>query len=188
TDMLIGTSSGRIYRFNNIAGPGSEVSFVPAEDSILKDVDGNEVDPGQFSTPQLIDLNGNGLLDLVMGERNGKIHLYENVGTAENPSFELTSDFLGNVETAEGFSTTGYSVIHFFDMDGERYLMTGAESGKIRLYSNITDNLDGAFNMEESELFGLRNGIRSTVAITDINNDGFPDLFTGNFSGGLLFF
>lgn len=188
TDMLIGTSSGRIYRFNNIAGPGSEVSFVPAEDSILKDVDGNEVDPGQFSTPQLIDLNGNGLLDLVMGERNGKIHLYENVGTAENPSFELTNDFLGNVETAEGFSTTGYSVIQFFDMDGERYLMTGAESGKIRLYSNITGNLDGAFNMEENELFGLRNGIRSTVVVTDINNDEFPDLFTGNFSGGLLFF
>src|SRR5690606_36154101 len=109
-------------------------------------------------------------------------------GTAENPSFELTNDFLGNVETAEGFSTTGYSVIQFFDMDGERYFMTGAESGKIGLYSNISGNLDGAFNMEENELFGLRNGIRSTVAITDINNDGFPDLFTGNFSGGLLFF
>lgn len=185
-DMLVGTSSGRVYRFNNIAGAGNEVSFVPATDPILKDGDGNEIDPGQFSTPQLIDLNGDGLTDLVMGERNGRIHYYQNSGTTNIPVFQPENDFLGGVQTTEGFSPTGYSVIQFFEMDSQKLLITGTESGKLRLYS-YTD-LNGDFILEEDQLLGIKNGIRSTVGIYDIDNDGYPDLFTGNFSGGLLFF
>lgn len=187
-DMLLGTSSGTVYHFVNTAGPGNPVNFEIAPTPILKDSDGNSIDPGQFSTPQLIDLTGNGLLDLVMGERNGKIHLYENSGSTTNPSFSLINEFLGGVETTEGFASTGYSNIYFFDHDGERYLMTGAESGKIRLYSNITGNLNGTFTLENDQLFGLKNGMRSTVSVIDINSDGYPDFFTGNFGGGILFF
>lgn len=186
-DMILGAANGQIYLYYNTAGPGNTAQFEAASDIFLKDSQGNNIDPGQYSTPQLIDLNRDGLIDLVMGERNGKIWYYENVGTATEPSFQLVTDFLGEVNTAEGFITTGYSVIQFFEMDDTYYLITGGEPGKIRLYSNIDDNLNGTFNLEDDMLFGLKNGMRSTVAVTDINNDGHPDLFTGNFGGGLLF-
>lgn len=187
-DMLLGTSSGTIYHFVNTAGAGNPVNFEIAPNPILKDSDGNNIDPGQFSTPQLIDLTENGLLDLVMGERNGTIYFYENSGSTSAPSFSLVNEFLGEVATTEGFSSTGYSNIFFFDLDGERYLMAGTESGKVRLYSNISGNLNGAFTLENEQLFGLKNGIRSSVSVVDINSDGHLDLFTGNFGGGILFF
>lgn len=187
-DMLVGTSSGVIYVFYNTAGPGNTAEFEIASEPILKDDEGQNIDPGQFATPQLYDLTGDGLQDLVMGERNGNVHFYENIGSADNPSFSFVNDFLGGVETAEGFSTTGYSIIQFFEMDGATHLIAGTESGKIRLYSNIDNNLNGEFTLENDNLFGIRNGIRSSATLTDINNDGYLDLFTGNFSGGLLYF
>lgn len=187
-DMLLGTSSGTIYHFVNNAGAGNPMNFEIAASPILTDSDGNNIDPGQYTTPQLIDLTENGLLDLVMGERNGTIFFYENTGSLSAPSFSLVTDFFGEVETTEGFSSTGYSNIFFFDQNGERHLMTGTESGKIKLYNNISGNLDGAFTLIDDQLLDLRNGIRSTVSVTDINADGYLDLFTGNFGGGILFF
>lgn len=187
-DMLVGTSSGRVYIFYNTAGPGNPVNFEISSQPILKDVFGEDVDPGQFSTPQLIDLNRDGLTDLVMGERNGKIHFYQNVGSESNPEYELANSFLGGIETVEGFSTTGYSVVHFFEIGNEYHLLVGTESGKIRWYSDIDDNLNGAFLLENDQAFGIQNGIRSSANVVDINNDGQLDLFTGNFGGGLHFF
>lgn len=187
-DMLVGDSSGRIYVFDNTAAAGEPVNFVISDQPILKDSDGVDIDPGQYATPQLIDLNRDGLLDLVMGERNGRIFYYQNTGTLSNPSFELVNDFLGEVETAEGFSTTGFSIVRVFDLDNEYHLFVGSESGKVRWYSNIDGNLNGAFTLESDQLHGVKNGTRSAPAIIDINSDGFVDFFYGNFSGGLLYF
>ena len=41
------------------------------------------MDVGQFATPCLFDLDGDGDLDLLAGEKNGYIHLYENLGLFE---------------------------------------------------------------------------------------------------------
>lgn len=187
-DMLVGTSSGRVYVFYNTAGQGNTVDLEISSQPILKDVFGEDVDPGQFSTPQLIDLDRDGRTDLVMGERNGQIFYYQNVGTESSPEYELVNDFLGEIETAEGFSTTGYSVIRFFEIENQYHLLVGSETGKIRWYSNIDGNLNGAFSLENDQAFGIQNGIRSTVNVIDINNDGHLDLFAGNFAGGILFF
>lgn len=187
-DMLVGDSSGRIYRFNNLAGIGNPLNLQIANIPIITDTDGNDIDPGQYSTPQLFDLDRDGVDDLLMGERNGFIHFYKNVGSSAIPSFEFVTSALGGVQTTEGFSTTGFSIIQFFELNDEYFLVTGTESGKIRLYGNIDDNLNGQFTLLDEMLFNFQNGIRSSVAIIDINNDGILDLFAGNFSGGLHFF
>jgi len=187
-DMLVGDSSGRIYRFNNSAGEGNQLVLQIAVQPIVKDIDNNDVDPGQFSTPQLFDIDRDGLLDLLIGERNGNINYYRNAGTAQIPAYELVKDTIGDVVTTEGFSTTGYSIMQFFELNDEYYLVTGTESGKIRLYNNIDDNLDGAFTLIDDMIMDYQNGIRSSVALIDINNDGLVDLFTGNYGGGMHFF
>jgi len=187
-DMLVGDSSGRIYRFNNSAGADNPLALQIAAQPIVKDVDNNDVDPGQFSTPQLFDIDRDGLLDLLIGERNGNINYYRNVGTDLVPAYQLVKDTIGEVVTTEGFSTTGFSIMQFFEIDNEYFLITGTEAGKIRLYTNIDDNLDGTFTLVDDMIMDYQNGIRSSVAIIDINNDGLLDLFTGNFSGGLHFF
>lgn len=187
-DMLVGDSSGRIYIFNNTAAAGEPVNFEISDQPVLKDSEGVDIDPGQYATPQLIDLNRDGLIDLVTGERNGRIFYYQNNGTPSAASFELVDDFLGEVETSEGFSTTGFSVIRFIDLDNEYHLFVGTESGKVRWYSNIDDNLSGTFTLETDQLHNVQNGTRSAPAVVDINNDGFVDFFYGNFGGGLVYF
>ena len=54
-----------------------------------------EIDVGSFATPQLIDLNRDGLLDLIIGERMGidngvynGINYYQNIGSFDTPEFE----------------------------------------------------------------------------------------------------
>lgn len=184
-DMLIGTSSGTVYAFDNTAGVGSTANFAIASEPILPDNNGDPIDPGQFSTPQLFDLDGDALLDLLMGERNGRIHYYKNTGTPTDPEFTLVNDFLGGVETIDGFSSTGYSTVCFFEHGGETRLMTGAESGKVALYNDIDDNLDGDFSPLSTELFGHPFGIRSSATVVDINGDGNLDAFVGNYGGGI---
>jgi hypothetical protein len=77
----------------------------------------------------------------------------------------------------------------------ETQLIVGSEQGRLFYYKEIYYNLAGEFAENDSlyliinnQAFEIFNGIRTSAAIQDINNDGFPDLFAGNYSGGLNFF
>jgi hypothetical protein len=76
-------------------------------------------------------------------------------------------------------------------------LAVGSEQGKIFYFTDIDNNLDGEFYEEDDE--GLNSlldtngvnydrGMRTAVSISDLNNDGKPEMVAGNFSGGLEFF
>lgn len=52
---------------------------------------------GQYSSPTLVDLNNDGLLDLVVGDSTGQIRYYRNQGTATAPSFPSVGQFLATV-------------------------------------------------------------------------------------------
>ena len=46
------------------------------------------VDVGGYSTPAFVDLDGDLDVDLVVGEEDGVLHYYENVGSATSPTYE----------------------------------------------------------------------------------------------------
>ncbi|WP_419609878.1 hypothetical protein, partial [Thiolapillus sp.] len=48
----------------------------------------NGIDVGLYSTPTLADIDGDGDLDLVVGENNGTLKYYQNTGTTSNPAYE----------------------------------------------------------------------------------------------------
>ena len=83
-DALIGEEFGNLFYAENIAGPGNPFEFATAIFGY------QDIDVGQVSKTQIIDMNRDGLLDLVIGERNGNINYFENMGTAENPAFPST--------------------------------------------------------------------------------------------------
>ena len=67
-DMIIGDFAGNIHYFNNSAGPGNTASFLLTTPVYMG------IDVGNNATPQLVDLDNDGLLDLVIG-KIGRAHV-----------------------------------------------------------------------------------------------------------------
>ncbi len=183
-DMLLGYEEGKILFFRNMAGPGVVPVFAaPVMDYGQIQVDG-------FSTPVLMDIDGDGLPDLVSGSRNGRLSYYHNEGSATQPDFRLISDFWGGVNVTDPLvSYTGYSVPAFIrQADGTLNLLVGSESGLISRYKGITAGAGALFSKADDHFMYINEGIRTAPAVADLNADGFPDLAVGNYCGGVSLF
>jgi len=181
-DLLLGDNSGLIHQFENTAGAGVEMNlnylgFVQSNDT--------DLDVGQKSSPELYDLNGDNLLDLIIGERNGNINYYENTGDASNPNFSFITDTLGGLTTVGVGFFIGSSVPNFFELDGVTYLAAGSESGTIHLYNGIDNNLEGDFSLISLEGFDVNTGLMNNPFIANLNNDEYLDIVVGGIGGGL---
>ncbi|MFI5148399.1 MAG: T9SS type A sorting domain-containing protein [Bacteroidia bacterium] len=178
SDMLIGDNAGHVYYFEKQAGPPDSFVYQPNKFPA--------VSVGQYTTPQLYDLDGDGLLDLLIGNRSGTIYYYRNTGTATSPVFaSATTTHLGNVNTTISGFTTGYAAPYFYKEAGSIRLLVGTESGVIQKYGNIDGNLGGSFTMLDPHLAWIGEGERAIPYLYDINGDGMLDLFVGNFAGGV---
>ena len=180
-DLLLGDQDGFIRVFENDNG----FQTVPTQ---LTDNTSSIIDVGQFSTPQLFDLNRDGLLDLMVGEKEGNINYYKNIGTTTAASFQFIEDTLANIVAPNYLGIYGYSVPHFLDVAGMTVLFLGTETGVVQYYTLDALASDEFAASLPNENMIKREGDRSSVAFTDFNNDGFLDLVMGQVGGGLAFF
>ena len=188
-DMLIGDLQGRLHYYRN-EPQGSVAQFVLDDPTVTALVAGSTVlmDVGQFATPQLVDMDDDGQLDLLIGERNGNINYYRNLGNIPEPRWELVNDSVGGVLVDEWWNVTGYSVPFMFrNNDNQRELVVGSESGWIHHYDQIDGNLNGTWHQVDSTWQDLREGARSAVALYDFNDDGYKDAVIGNYRGGISY-
>jgi len=182
-DLVCGNSKGKFVYCENVALPGQPADFK------LADPAWQGIDIGDFSAPQLFDMDQDGLTDLICGKRNGTLSFYKNTGTPEQASFTLITDNFGGVDiTNTQLSIYGYSVPCFYaGKMGETVLFLGSEFGEIFVYDNISNNLNGNFRFRGT-IPGINEGWRSGVAIGNLNNDTLSDMIIGNYSGGLGIF
>jgi hypothetical protein len=183
-DMLTGNAEGTLDAFENIAPPGEPAEFV------LKEYNYQNIDAGYYSAPQLFDLNEDGLTDLVVGKRNGTITYYQNEGSPTQPVFVQKTDTLGAVDVRDpNLSVCGYCIPCFFkDADGDILLFAGSEFGDIFCYSRIRGNVNGKFKLVMKNYLWINEGLRSAVAVGNLNGDAYPDMIVGNYSGGLSWY
>ena len=190
-DMIVGNKEGNLYFYKNQNAPNQKCSFE------LSDSNFQNIDVGDFSSPQIIDLDNDLLNDLVIGEKGGNINYFKNTGTPTNSIFTLITDSLGKVNVTDySISYDGYSVPYFFkDNDNKFKLIVGSEQGKIFYFTDIEGNLQNTFRQSDSlaflvdtTQFEMYNGIRTGATIRDLDNDGYFELITGNYSGGLNFY
>jgi hypothetical protein len=199
-DLIIGDFNGNIHYYTNQSN-GNIVSFTKVSSNL------NNIFCGTFAAPQLFDLNKDGLLDLIIGRKNGSIAYYQNNGTNTNPSFtaEPTIDSLGKITVAQSFVSgnftfyfDGYSIPHVCDLDndGNFEMLVGSEQGQVFLYRNVIalpnvrfERINNIFNhTEDADGINENMGKRCAVATANLTNDTIPDLIIGNNGGGLRFY
>lgn len=184
-DLLIGEEFGRLFHAENIADPGKPMQFSPVEYGY------KGIDVGLASTPQLFDLNSDGRIDLIIGERNGNVNFFPNQGTpgkaefVANPALAPNIERLGMINTNEPGYVTGFSAPLFFRTAEGIQAIVGSEAGGLYRYTQIEGQLEGIFNLVTDTWGDIRPGSLSRPALADINSDGRLDLVIGNERGGL---
>lgn len=184
-DMMLGESTGKIHYFKN---NGSSNPF-----QAMTTPNYAGIDVGDNSAPTLYDVNGDSLLDLIVGRRDGKFSYYKNLGTKTVPSFlkDSVNSFFGNakVNDATGAIYTGYSSPLVQKENGKLYLYSGSFRGIIYKFEINTDSLyKGTFAVIDTNAFQLKPGFKANVALGDLNNDGKGEYLFGNARGGLMLF
>jgi len=180
-DMLIGDYIGYLHYFENTAGAGNVANYVLTQAQYLN------IDVGNNAAPQLIDLNRDGLLDIVIGREDGYFSYFENTGSTSAPVFSLITNSLGEANTKRYLDFRGNSVPMIYDDSGSYKMFAGAENGFIYNFGNIEGNLTGTFSVDSS-FQNMVEGTSSSVSVSDINNDNMIDMVVGNVSGGVSVF
>ncbi|NYT26823.1 MAG: VCBS repeat-containing protein [Candidatus Thiodubiliella endoseptemdiera] len=150
----------------------------------------NGIDVGGYSTPILADIDGDGDLDLVVGERNGTLKYYQNTGTTSSPAYEAKT---GGNNPFNGIDVGGYSspTLADIDGDGDLDLVVGENNGTLKYYQNTSSTSNPAYEAKtgDSNPFnGIDVGYSSSPTLADIDGDGDLDLVVGENYGTLKYY
>lgn len=171
-DLVIGESTGKFIHYRNNAGAGNLPSYTLVT-AILRDNTNAIMTAYSNATPQLVDVNDDGKLDLLSGSARGTIFYYENVGTLTNPVFEFKSDTLGGIDTRIANKLLfGNSCPQLVIEANEKILYVSTATGTTHKYNNITNaNLYGYFNKLTDSLDHIDQGDNTYLTIGKFGNN-----------------
>lgn len=130
-DLVAGEGNGAILAWRNI-GTAAAPNFQALSGA------GNPfngIDVGLFSRPAFVDLDGDGVLDLVSGEQQGALLAWRNTGTSAAPVY---TQLTGAANPFNGLDVGQLSTPVFVDLDGDRDLdlVSGNFDGQIVAWRN----------------------------------------------------
>lgn len=180
-DLFCGRDDGRMAAYRNV---GSQRH--PAWQFVSSGFGG--VDVGASSTPALGDLDGDGDLDMICGNEDGRLALFRNTGTPSNPVFTLTDGFFLGLDLDFNASP----VLVDIDHDGDLDLFVGEWDNQANANLYFYRNEGGPFPpnfVQEATALLPPTGLQQTLpAFADIDGDGDYDLFLGTSDGTIWFY
>ncbi len=182
-DLVVGELLGHLYGVENIGGKNKPMTFGPIRTEYSK------IDIGQYAAPQLEDLDLDGLIDLIVGERDGVINFFKNTGTVNAPLFSSSPTIgnLGAIDTRVTGFATGNATPFFIKSQKNRLLAVGTSGKDLLLYDQPSASAI-AFKLSAENWGAIHEGDESHPAIADIDQDGSLDVLVGNQRGGLAWY
>jgi hypothetical protein len=153
---------------------------------------------GTASAVFAADLNGDGRLDLIVGDVQGNVWFVPNEGTPKAWAFGAAQHLRAGGEDIKVEGDAGPTIADW-DGDGKPDLILGSGDGSVRFYRN-TGEVDPQTKLPvlaaprvlvpasaqngagEASATTPECGIRTKVCVADWNGDGKPDLLVGDFS------
>ncbi|MEM9541387.1 MAG: trypsin-like serine protease [Cyanobacteria bacterium P01_E01_bin.42] len=178
-DAFVGTAAGDIYFLENTGTTNNPNFAQPVLNAFgLQNI-------GGFSTPSLVDLDGDGDFDLMAGRNATEFIYFDNIGTATAPDFVPV---VGAANPFNGLGTATFGSLAFGDIDGDDDpdAFLGNAGGTIEYLFNFGTDADGDEVADQMEsVAGDRNGDgiadsnqASVVSFATFNGDpGDPRTF-----------
>jgi hypothetical protein len=187
-DLLAGNSSGVIEYYTG-AWVGGKIQFTLQADTF------QNIQYWYDASPQLVDVDRDGLFDLISGDIDGHIFYYRNQGSRTTPIFLANSpDTLGGLDLNGIFPAKSVPRLADFNADGKWDLAVGEMGGKLILFDNIFDTVvhryDSVFYYSNAlggasvDVADFGDAFRMTVV--NWNGDSLPDLMLGTNNGGIM--
>jgi len=159
-----------------LAGPAAAQFTAAALPSGLSDV-------GFMAAPLLLDVDGDGDLDLFVGTAAGTVLHFANVGTPTSPLFEPRT---GGANPLASVARPAAATLAAGDVtgDGRPDLLVGAIDGQILAFRNDGPGASPQFVFTGTVLSAAANAI---PALADLSGTDDLDLVVGTMAGGLAY-
>jgi hypothetical protein len=203
-DLLVGTNANgasenteSLWYYKNLGtNDNPNFSFVQ-KDFIQFDM----IENGKGSKPTLVDVNNDGVLDLLVsnffnyndaGSNQTKTQYFLNTNTNENPIYRLLLDNWNNFANS-GLGLNASPTFGDLDDDGDLDMIVGFQDGNLYFYQNTGGTGTMNFSTLPLPLTDM-NGVQVQVSgsaypqLFDLNDDDLLDLVIGQSQEGIEYF
>ncbi len=180
-DLLLGDSDGHLHYFENT--PSGGLASPSLSEPIYKGI----TNIGANAAPEIADVNGDGLLDLLVGERVGTISYFENLGTVTEPDFASAATFsnFGGIDVSVD-CCVGHAQPRWINdpvLANGKHLMVGSDEKKVLFYA-VPNDLNASFSLVDSVVV---NAGRLSANLRDLDGNGVFELLIGTAEGGIKY-
>lgn len=179
-DFFCGSIDGRVYYYKNLGFTGLDGRLKVSEAQTVTDGDGAPLSVGSYSAPQVMDVDGDGVQDLIVGGPNGEVRWYQGNGSLSFADQGIL------IQTS--FSGQSLPAVGDVDGDGVTDLLVGSDQGLLVLYYGVKEGSATVFSRDRMRDYSddcadWELGQWLSPALADHDGDGVLDILLGSFEG-----